>query len=312
MSEIETYIEKAIKESCLTGYAGTYTPLGGGEINDTYLLDFMDGQKVALRIARYEDQTSLKKEARSLGLLNLPQVPQLLYFDENSRIENRLWVIESYVPGERVKRLNIEQFYSLGALLARIHCVSDDADGVGAWQDMLVGCKKFGDAQKLLNHPDPTLCELTNTAKTYFENQQALLEHVKPVLVHGDATPSNVLVRGNEVSLIDWEFARFKDPMAEFSTIYYEDMEYNKGKWRVHITPEEKEALFSGYLSAGGVVNEDRIKLWMIHDKLSAALFLYWRVYESGRSASDEQLEQYLLDLHTLTSSLRRELLATG
>ncbi len=38
-------------------------------------------------------------------------------------------------------------------------------------------------------------------------------------LIHGDATPSNVLVDGQKINLIDWEFARFSDPMRDFSTI---------------------------------------------------------------------------------------------
>lgn len=309
MDDVDTIITQALKESNLAGYTGKFNPLGGGEINDTYLLNFNNDQKIVLRIARYEDQTSLRKEAHSLGLLDIQQVPKLLYFDEQSRINNRLWILESYIPGAGIDRLNREQLNSLGALLARVHKVTGEEVGINVWQDFLVGCNKFGDEQKLLNYPEPILRELIVTAKSYFESQQEALDHVKPVLVHGDATPSNILVQGSEVSLIDWEFARFKDPMAEFSTIYYEDMEYNKGKWRMHITADERGALFSGYQNAGGSINEERIKLWMIHDKLGAAVFLHWRIYESGRPASDKQIEQYRLDLGNLMRSLQNELM---
>ncbi len=96
--------------------------------------------------------------------------------------------------------------------------------------------------------------------------------------------------------------------MAEFSTIYYDDIEYNKGRWRVHITPDEREALFNGYEDAGGVIEQERLDVWMIFDKLGAAVFLYWRIYESGRDTTNEQLSQYRLDLGNLLNSLEKSI----
>jgi thiamine kinase-like enzyme len=129
-------------------------------------------------------------------------------------------------------------------------------------------------------------------------------------LIHGDATPSNILIQNDNVSLIDWEFSKYKDPMAEFSTIFYEDMEYNQGKWRVHITVEEKRALYNGYTSAGGEIDEEQIGFWMNFDKLGAAIFLYWRMNHSQRDASAEQKAQYRVDYDNIISSLKQYLTA--
>ena len=83
------------------------------------------------------------------------------------------------------------------------------------------------------------------------------LEQVIPALIHLDVAPSNILVNGdNGGGLIDWEFAKFSDPMAEFSTVFYDDMEYNNGKWCIQITDKERTALLDGYQKGGGEVYE--------------------------------------------------------
>jgi len=92
--------------------------------------------------------------------------------------------------------------------------------------------------------------------------------------------------------------------MCDFSTIYYEDIEYNKGKWRIKITQDEKKALFSGYITAGGEINEERIKFWIKFDKLGVAVFLYWRIHQSSRTTSDAEVKQYKLDYNNLIASL--------
>lgn len=300
-------ISEAVRIGGLKNFNGNYEPLGGGEINDTFLISYND-KKAILRIAKHSDQNSLHQEARALKLLNSAQIPVLIYFDENSRINGRQWILESYIPGTSVKRLSINQFKSLGALLANIHSFKSGKSGINIWSCFLDECKMFGDENFLLNHPDPTLNELILLARKHFEAWQIQLNEVPESLIHGDATPSNILIKNDTVSLIDWEFSKYKDPMAEFSTIFYEDMEYNQGKWRVHITGEEKVALYSGYTLAGGKIDEDRIRFWINFDKLGAAIFLYWRINQSNRESSPEQKIQYQIDLDNLISSLRQHL----
>lgn len=300
-------ISEAAKVGGLKSFKGNYQVLGGGEINDTFLLHFVD-KKAILRIAKHSDQKSLHQEARALMLLNSTKIPRLIYFDENSRINGRQWILESYISGNTVKRLSINQFNNLGILLANIHSAKSGKVGITIWSCFLDECKMFGDENFLLNHPDPELNELISFARKLFERWQKQLNEVPESLIHGDATPSNILVENDSVSLIDWEFSKFKDPMAEFSTIFYDDMEYNQGKWRVHITKEEKEALYRGYASNGGIIDEERVKFWMIFDKLCAAIFLYWRINQSEREASAEQLKQYRIDYDKLVSSLKRHL----
>lgn len=300
-------IDQAVLLSGLTGYTGRYKELGGGEINDTFKLELQD-RPIILRIAKHEGQNSLHREARALETINNDRVPKLIFFDTEKTILDRQWIVEEFVSGEPVKRLNEKQFESLGRLLAEIHGSHHKETNRSLWTGLLSACHSFGDEDYFLNHPLPQLKQLVNKMKTYCEVSQSKFEGVPSVLSHGDATPSNVLVQGDEVALIDWEMSDYNDAMSEFSTIYYEDMEYNEGKWRIQITPEEKRSLFSGYTAGGGQIDEDRIKFWMNNDKMGAALFLYWRINESGREASDAQMKQYQLDLDKLIASLENNL----
>jgi aminoglycoside phosphotransferase (APT) family kinase protein len=300
-------ISEAVRIGGLKDFEGNYESLGGGEINDTYLISYGD-EKAILRIARHTDQNSLHQEAVALKLLNSSQIPELIYFDENSRINGRQWILESYISGNSINRLSVNQFNNFGVLLANIHRIKSGKVGINIWSCFLDECKMFGDENYLMNHPDDTLNVLISFARKRFEEWQTQLSEVPESLIHGDATPSNILLQNDTVSLIDWEFSKFKDPMAEFSTIFYDDMEYNQGRWRVHITNEEKEALYRGYTSAGGNIDENRVEFWMNFDKLGAAIFLYWRINQSEREASVEQKVQYRKDYDNLISSLQQHL----
>ena len=301
-------IQHAVKVSGIEGFTGIYTELGGGEVNDTFLLDCGVG-KVILRITRYMDVYNLNKEAYSLGMLDIDHIPKVIYFDEADKIRGHGWILETYVKGKTPSVLTTAQYKNLGSLLAQIHEVKHTEQKVfDLWADFLYAGKRFGDEERLMNHPDPRMRQLIQKAKVYITEQMKRFGHVQECLVHGDATLSNILVNGDEVGLIDWEFSRFRDPMSDFSTAFYEDMEFNKGKWRVHIKPEQKDALYYGYEQAGGVIDHDRIEMWMNHDKLGAAVYLWWLLNESGRDYPEDRLAQYRLDLNNLQNSLEKNL----
>ncbi len=305
---IEQQLQFIATTAGLAGFTGDYQPLGGGEVNDTYLLD-LGSREVVVRIAKDRGQQTLRHEAKALDMLNISGVPELLFFDPQAQLDGKLWIVVERMPGKTPSRLTVPQYRALGELLAEVHIstVSEQV-GVDAWKELLKACKSFGDEQFLRNHPDEHLRVLIQKAAVFAEEKQAAFDHVAPCLIHCDATPSNTLVDGDSVALIDWEFAKINDPMVEFSTIYYDDMEYNRGKWRVKILPEEKAALYEGYKAAGGTIDEDRVSFWMTFDKLGAAIFLYWRLHQSERQTSEGQAAQYRLDMQNLLTSLEKSL----
>ncbi len=304
---MEGVVNQAVQIAGLVGFTGEFKALGGGEVNDTFLLD-CGTNKYILRVTKRQGRDTLLKEANALKFLDMPEAPRLVFFDQNQPIDGHYWIIESYVSGNIQNRLTVAQFNSLGCLLARVHAIKDpEQRSVNLWEHFLYSCRSFGTDQELRNHPNLRLRTLINKAEEAMHQMQPDFNQAPSRLVHGDATPSNILVTGEAVHLIDWEFARFTDPMMEFSTIYYEDMEFNKGKWRIQIQNDEKEALFAGYRSNGGLVDESRIDFWMKMDKLGAATYLFWKLH-IVHDGNPDDIEQNTIDLEKLLASLERTL----
>lgn len=303
---MQTEIYEAVRISGLGSFTGKFQALGGGEVNDSFLLD-CGVQKYILRITRRVGRDTLIKEASALKFLDMPQAPKVIFFDPLQTINGRFWIIESFLPGQTKTRLSVDEFRQLGEIFGKVHAIHDpDAEQLDLRKHFLVSCRSFGTEEDFLNHENERLRKLILWVYEAMRSMQPTVNNIQTALVHGDATPSNILIDDGKVYLIDWEFARFSDPMMEFSTIYYEDMEFNCGKWRVQIRPDEKAALFEGYSAGGGVIDEDRIAFWMAIDKLGAAVYLYWRIHLSGEAISDDQLQQYQLDLENLLVSLER------
>jgi aminoglycoside phosphotransferase (APT) family kinase protein len=299
-------ISEAARLSHLLTFTGNYSALMGGEFNDTFVLDCGTTSAV-LRVARYKEVANLHREAKALALLNLAQVPRLIHYNDDHRIHGRPWIMEGYLEGKHTARLSLDQYTNLGKLLAEIHKIhTPGIVEIDYWAAFMEDYQTFGNEQFLLSHPDIRLRSLINLGRTYFQSHST--QTLALSLTHGDISLGNILVSREAVLLIDWEYARFRDPMADFSAIYYEDMEYNNGNWRTHIKPDEKTALFAGYTTGGGTINNEKIKIWINYDKLGNCLYLYWKIHQSGHNNEAQQLAQYNRDLDSLYASLKTNL----
>jgi len=246
----------------------------------------------------------LRDEATALKILNIPDVPSLIYFDD-SRIDGRKWILETYVEGVPVDgRLTLTQMENAGRMFAQIHSHKNGKKGIDL--DFLFSdfTKSFGSRDFLKKHPDERLRSAISMFFYNLESNSVMLADVEQSLIHGDATMSNFLGMGDKVGLIDWEFSRFSDPMQDFSTMFYEDIAYNRGKWRIKISSKEKNALKKSYEEAGGTWDERRLKFWILVDKLGAAIFLYWRINTCDHPTEPERMAQYKLDYETISNSL--------
>lgn len=299
---IDTMAQNAIKVAGILDYSGSYTELGGGELNDTFLLH-CDAQDIIMRISRHPGRTALKREARALRLLEgVSGAPKLIFFDEESQQDEKIWILESYQSGQHVKRLSIEQFQTLGTLLAGVHKIQGNNQCPDPWSIAVNNCHRFGDESYLLAHPDTRLQKQFQILK---DQSKLFATHPKVErLRHCDVTPSNTLVNGEDISLIDWELSGFGDPMTDFSTGYWSDMELNNGKWRQKISYDERQALYGGYTDAGGTIDEHKILFYEFLDKIGVAAYLYWRMYVSDWQVLDGMEKQYRTDYEKILRSL--------
>lgn len=293
--------------------------LGAGELNNSYLAITVDGQHYCIRIAKYAGKSGLLREADALSRLPEGIGPRLIHCPDDTLPLETHWLIESFIDGQNPERLNTAQFHNLGSKLALVHAIDAPAGDVinqgevtgtknDLWPYLVWCCRSFYTEYQLLHDlPDKRLLALCRKSRQWFEVRKDLaLRQQSKQLLHKDMTPSNLLVRGGEVFLIDWELRDFGDPMTDFATGFWDDVEYNRGKWRIILLPEERTALYRGYTEAGGIIDEERIRLWVIWDKLGSAVFLCHRVHRPPPGQSTAQTEVYKEDLENIIGSLQR------
>jgi aminoglycoside phosphotransferase (APT) family kinase protein len=136
--------------------------------------------------------------------------------------------------------------------LAQVHAIPAPEDDVvdkgevtgdknHLWEYLLWSCRSLYSPDETI--PDERLANLIPRMKQWLEEQQETL-HVPAVkyLLHKDVGVGNIITRGDEVFLIDWEDREFGDPMSDFPTGFW-DIE---AAGRIILSSEERQALYSG------------------------------------------------------------------
>lgn len=291
------------------GQADEIRSLGSGVHNDGYYAK-VGSREYCVRIARYEGKRGLIREADALNRLPEGIAPELIYFAEDTAPIDRLWSIATFIDGEQPKQLTIPQLKSLGSKLAQVHAIpAPEHDTVDAgevtgnkkdlWEYLLWSCRSFYDPNEAI--ADVRLANLVPKIKQWFEEQQKAL-HVPAIkyLLHKDIGVGNIIARGDEVFLIDWEDREFGDPMSDFPTGFWDI----KAAGRIILSSEERQALYSGYSAAGGTIDDGRIRMWTTFDKMVVVLFFANRIYKPKDDAKSEQLNEYRRELDAIVDSI--------
>jgi aminoglycoside phosphotransferase (APT) family kinase protein len=292
------------------GRADEIRYLGQGVHNDAYYAR-VGQQEYCIRIARYEGKRGLAREADALRRLPGGIAPELIYFEFKTDPIDSLWSITSYLTGSSPKRLTIPQCKSLGFKLARVHAIpAPDGDVVdegevtgdksNLWKYLLWSCRSFYPPDEALS--DDRLADLMQKVQPWFTEQQKQLTFpAEKHLLHKDVGVGNMVVKDDEVFIIDWEDREFGDPMSDFVTGFW-DIEQ---AGRIVLSPEERKALFEGYAIGGGVVDETRLEVWTVFDKLVVALFFHNRMYSPKDDTNPEQQAEYKKNLDAIVASLQ-------
>lgn len=319
MDTAQIEINDLLKKAGL-GKADEMRHLGQGGLNNSYYAR-VGADEYCVRMAKYDLKTGLAREADALSRLPEGIGPRLIYFSKDSTDTDRLWIIETYLEGRSPKELSLRQLKSLGAKLAKVHAIpapTTDAIDEGEvtvrktdlFQYLLWHCRyMFTPEQITASLPDSRVQRIVHKAKDWFADQQKTLNlPEKQFLQHNDISPSNLLVQRDEVFLVDWELRGFGDPMQDFPTGFW-DFELNEGKWRTTLSPEQWIALFEGYRAGGGEIDEGRIKLWTIFNKIVIAIYLTFLIHCQRHDTTSELQAQHLMDLDNVVRSLNRILL---
>ncbi|MGO1052748.1 phosphotransferase family protein [Crossiella sp. CA198] len=180
-------------------------PLPPGVANHCYRL----GPGLVLRIPR-GDPAELGKEAAVIPVARAEGVrtPAVIAYDPDLP-----YLVLEHVPGAELTTPDPVALTELGRQLARLHRVTPATAIPGVPADT------ESDPRLLVDHLATTGL-LDRTAATWltdwFHHLARYRPALKPVLVHGDIHPQNLLAHNGSITLIDWGDAVWGDPATDF------------------------------------------------------------------------------------------------
>lgn len=268
-----------------------------GTINRTWLVDLAGGERVIVRIGPSDEKAAvgpswltsfgLRRERDAIRLLtsSIGVLPVTLAADFSRTLVDGDWVVQQVMPGRAwagiIPSLNRETqqnlWRELGEIVRKIHKVPGSAFGppsfgstFPAWSD-LVQSDLAGFLQDARRYglPESTFGELRELV-TRHEHE---LGAVPPRLIHSDLSLDHVFIdridhRWTISGLIDFEFARFADPISEGLLLGMLDRPDQDG---------ERAAFLEGY---GGRSDVSAIRL-----DVARLLNQAWRLTDEARDA---------------------------
>lgn len=112
-------------------------------------------------------------------------------------------------------------------------------------------------------------------------------------LVHGDFYPSNVVVAGDRVAVIDWELAGVGPGLLDLAA-------FVSGRW----TDQERLDLVAAYHAELGRPAPPRADFLRLVDLAALHVALAWAGRESEWAPPDEHLRDWLADAHVVAARL--------
>ena len=216
--------------------AESIQPLDGGQINLIYRIN----DSCILRVARTPaDSLRLRQEAALLQHIrertggSIP-VPEILAVGEQ---EGRAYQIQRRIPGQKLHRLWLQLspaqkervMAQLGAALETLHSLPFEDFGwfrepeqtYPTWTAYIEPSFRSALAD-LAQYSTGVSAPILDAAARFLEERLPLLEDSRPVLVHADLWPGNLLVEGDTLTgMLDFEFA-FRAP-RDYELVLIED-----------------------------------------------------------------------------------------
>lgn len=220
---IDKKVAKAVAKILKTEVTSC-TKFPKGEINHVYKVETAKGAFVA-RVFRYKDWPEKEKLPwieKQLEKAHIPHAKNLYYSKGPTYFPNG-FMIQTYIEGllgtEAMKtKLITEQalYKSLGEIASKLHQIRLSAFGSPVdkkRQNQDFTKKQVSSTAKILDNllKEKVLpLHVVNTAKSIISKELELrAKNFQPVLLHGDMSPSNVIVgKDKKLYLIDWDNAR--------------------------------------------------------------------------------------------------------
>lgn len=197
--------------------------LKGGEVNYSFRVATNNGL-IFVRIFRYNSwpvEKTLRFVEKQLETLGVRQ-SKIIHFDDSDKFFQNGFMIGEWIEGtpgrEAIKKkiVTVEEIYiKVAQITKKIHTIKIDRFGEPPFGPQNLGFKdfspfilNFGGENRFARLTKEALVsiELVKTAKRQLKNLLKKIDFkVRPVLVHSDATPHNVIWTREGPVLIDWD-----------------------------------------------------------------------------------------------------------
>lgn len=198
--------------------------IGKGANYDVYKFTLND-RVLVLRIQMRAFYDFSPVESRVLKELDGMNAPELLFYDNGNSCGSP-FMIQSFIEGNIVNNLNMEQVEQVVLKISQIHDKTSKKPRFSRIKDYYDEFykEKFGnqfDPRVLSNMVDKnTISRMTDTLHYRLKNISEIPADFE-CLIHGDLNQNNLIWQENSVSFIDWELSRYSIPEIEFGGLLY-------------------------------------------------------------------------------------------
>ena len=217
--------------------------LGGGTLNETYLVDISEKEKVILRIAPHptpntywDDMALMRREHNILPYFAsiATLIPKTIFVDFTHQIVERDYLLQSFIEGDRwsdiedqlTQEENVDLWRQCGEIVKRIHDTTGEQFGYPypgraftKWHEVVSDrFSKIAQSLQIYHVEIPdfsTISDIVSSSDSVFNDI-----HVSHLL-HGDLWTFNLLVKRKNgrpliSAVLDTERAWWGDPLADW------------------------------------------------------------------------------------------------
>jgi Ser/Thr protein kinase RdoA (MazF antagonist) len=239
---------------------GPLIPLDGGMATSSFTAECASG-KLVVSILDNQDQAAALRLAQVTEHMWRHDVPtcQVMRRPDGSllgTVRGKSVLVKKFIPGQTRTQIPDELLPTAAELLGRIH--QTELAGL----DIPVGLRRLSPALRQIIDDFPNLDHAR-----WLRNRLKRLDHFFPPdedprraqwrLIHGDFTPSNIIVSETEDKMwaIDWETVTIDDPMLDCGMSVMNMCVVDN-----HLSQRRLSLFAEGYRRSGCLFEEDRIR----------------------------------------------------
>lgn len=260
--------------------------LARGNHNETYLLDTKE-KKLVIRIQNSSQSGNLSQEYSILKKVNGKGAPKAYLIDKSRKILKNSFVVEDFVTGKHPERKVPDSFVvKMAGWYKQLHKNKKKITPKTKKECDLLN-RFLGYQKSIVQNKAYVPTTIYTELEQFFPKIKSLLEKYASIfnrrsyfsLVHGDPTRTNVFLKGNDITIIDWEFTRYDYPETD---LVFFDYSYD-------LTKKQKDLFFKEYDYKKTTIGKNILRLFYIDHYLGVLNWRVGRFVEIAKGKADKR-----------------------